>query len=39
MQKDELLSMERIKYAFALFDLDGNGYIDKKEIEAAFGWT
>jgi calcium-dependent protein kinase len=37
MAKEKLLSKTRIEQAFKMFDLDGNGFISKSEIETILG--
>jgi Ca2+-binding EF-hand superfamily protein len=36
-KREELLSVERIKNAFHLFDIDNNGYISKNEFMEVMG--
>jgi calcium-dependent protein kinase len=37
MDKQKLLSRLKIEQSFKLFDLDGNGFITKSEIQELFG--
>ncbi len=37
MNQTSLLHKKKIKKAFALFDVDGDGFIDRKELKMAMG--
>ena len=37
INQNALLKKEKIAQAFQMFDQDGNGYIDKKELKAVMG--
>lgn len=37
MNQASLLQKKKIEKAFALFDVDGDGFIDRKELKASMG--
>lgn len=39
MQQEKLLSKGKIEKAFRMFDQDGNGFIEKEELQNIMGGT
>jgi len=39
LNKEKLITRQRVEQAFKIFDIDGNGFIDKEEIEQIMGGT
>lgn len=39
MNEQQLLSEDRLKQAFAMFDKDGSGFIDADEVKATLGFS
>ena len=37
MNKEKLLSLEKMAMAFKIFDIDGDGFISKNELESVMG--
>ena len=39
LNKDQLISKQKMEQAFKMLDLDGNGVISRNELKSIMGWT